>query len=119
MYLSDIKIEGYRLFKDRQILHLRKGLNVLVGENGCGKSVIIDELYQIVTGQLPVSNCTEYEIDGEIYIVRLIRQSDTSYSCDYSDRDGNETHAHMPAFSAIFSDVDINFHSEGISTVKH
>ena len=92
---------------------------IFADENGCGKSVIIDELYQIVTGQLPVSNCTEYEIDGEIYIVRLIRQSDTSYSCDYFDRDENETHAHMPAFSAIFSDVDINFHSEGISTVKH
>lgn len=44
MYLSDIKIEGYRLFKDRQILHLRKGLNVLVGENGCGKSTIIDAI---------------------------------------------------------------------------
>lgn len=44
MYLSDIKIEGYRLFKDRQILHLRKGLNVLVGENGCGKSTVIDAI---------------------------------------------------------------------------
>ena len=44
MYLSDIKIEGYRLFKDKQILHLRKGLNVLVGENGCGKSTVIDAI---------------------------------------------------------------------------
>lgn len=44
MYLSDIKIEGYRLFKDRQILHLRKGLNILVGENGCGKSTVIDAI---------------------------------------------------------------------------
>lgn len=44
MYLSDIKIEGYRLFKDKQLLHLRKGLNVLVGENGCGKSTVIDAI---------------------------------------------------------------------------
>lgn len=44
MYLSDIKIKGYRLFKDKQILHLRKGLNVLVGENGCGKSTVIDAI---------------------------------------------------------------------------
>lgn len=44
MYLSDIKIEGYRLFKEKQILHLRKGLNVLVGENGCGKSTVIDAI---------------------------------------------------------------------------
>lgn len=44
MYLSDIKIEGFRLFKEKQILHLRKGLNVLVGENGCGKSTVIDAI---------------------------------------------------------------------------
>lgn len=44
MYLSDIKIEGYRLFKDKRILRLRKGLNVLVGENGCGKSTVIDAI---------------------------------------------------------------------------
>lgn len=44
MYLSDIKIEGYRLFRNKQILHLRKGLNVLVGENGCGKSTVIDAI---------------------------------------------------------------------------
>ena len=44
MYLSDIKFEGFRLFKEKQILHLRKGLNVLVGENGCGKSTVIDAI---------------------------------------------------------------------------
>ena len=44
MYLSDIKIEGFRLFKEKRILHLRKGLNVLVGENGCGKSTVIDAI---------------------------------------------------------------------------
>lgn len=44
MYLSDVEIEGYRLFRDKQVLSLKKGLNVLVGENGCGKSTVIDAI---------------------------------------------------------------------------
>lgn len=90
---------------------------IFAGENGCGKSTIIDELYKVVSGQMPVSNITEYEVDGEIYTVQIIRDSDDSYLIDYFDRDGNDTNIDLPAFSAIFSDVDINFHSQGISTV--
>lgn len=44
MYLSEIKIEGYRVFKDSTTIPLDKGLNLLVGENGCGKSTIIDAI---------------------------------------------------------------------------
>ena len=44
MYLSDLKIEGYRLFKNTKIIHFDKGLNVLIGENGCGKSTVIDAI---------------------------------------------------------------------------
>ena len=42
MYLSHILIENFRLFKKRTHIILRPGLNLLVGENGCGKSAIID-----------------------------------------------------------------------------
>lgn len=44
MYLSEIKIEGYRAFKESSTITLNKGLNLLVGENGCGKSTIIDAI---------------------------------------------------------------------------
>ncbi len=44
MYLSDLKIEGYKLFKGKKLVHFEKGLNVLVGENGCGKSTVIDAI---------------------------------------------------------------------------
>lgn len=44
MYLSEIKIEGYRAFNDRTTITLNKGLNLLVGENGSGKSTIIDAI---------------------------------------------------------------------------
>lgn len=44
MYLSNLEIEGYRLFRDRFELKFEEGLTVLVGENGTGKSAVIDAL---------------------------------------------------------------------------
>lgn len=90
---------------------------IFAGENGCGKSTIINELYKVVAGQQPVSNITEYEIDGEIYTVKITRKNDNMYSHGCFDKNGNSTNVELPAFAAIFSDVDINFHSKSISTV--
>lgn len=44
MYLSQIEIEGYRVFNEKTTINLKKGLNVIVGENGSGKSTIIDAI---------------------------------------------------------------------------
>lgn len=44
MYLSQIKIEGYRILNEAVTIPLNKGLNLFVGENGCGKSTIIDAI---------------------------------------------------------------------------
>lgn len=44
MYLSEIKIEGYKLFSNEISIPLSKGLNLFVGENGCGKSTVIDAI---------------------------------------------------------------------------
>lgn len=44
MYLSEIKIEGYRIFDKSLTITFNKGLNLLVGENGSGKSTIIDAI---------------------------------------------------------------------------
>lgn len=90
---------------------------IFAGENGSGKSTVIDELYKVVAGQFPVSNSTEYEIDGEVYTVRITAKSDSSYSIKYFDKNGNETYVDLPAFPAIFSDVEINFHSLAVSAV--
>ena len=37
MYLSEITIEGYRVFKEKTTINFNRGLNLLVGENGCGE----------------------------------------------------------------------------------
>ena len=42
MYLSSVEITGYKLFRDAFLVDFERGLTVLVGENGAGKSAIID-----------------------------------------------------------------------------
>lgn len=44
MYLSQIQIKGYRIFKESFKIKLNKDLTVIIGENGCGKSAIIDAI---------------------------------------------------------------------------
>lgn len=44
MYLSEIKIQGYRSFNSPISVELKSGMNVFVGENGCGKSTVIDAI---------------------------------------------------------------------------
>lgn len=75
MYLSDIKIEGYRLFKRSQLIHFRKGMNVLVGENGCGKSTVIDAIRLLL-------NEDEYARNG-------ISEEDFYSSVDKKERTDN------------------------------
>jgi putative ATP-dependent endonuclease of OLD family len=44
MHLSTLEIRGYKLFRDKFEIGFEKGLTVLVGENGAGKSAVVDAL---------------------------------------------------------------------------
>ena len=44
MYLSALQVKGFRLFKNSTTIKLHRGLNLVVGENGCGKSSVIDAI---------------------------------------------------------------------------
>ncbi len=48
MHLSKLRIENMRLFKKPVTINLHKGLNLLVGENGCGKSTVIDAIRMLL-----------------------------------------------------------------------
>lgn len=44
MYLSKISIKDFRMFSDEVEVSFSKGLNLLVGENGAGKSSVVDAI---------------------------------------------------------------------------
>lgn len=44
MFLSELKIKGYKVFDGEFTIKLNNGLTVLIGENGCGKTAIIDSI---------------------------------------------------------------------------
>lgn len=47
MYIKKLSIEGYRCFSRLFEINFKKGLNVIVGENGAGKTTIINSFRQL------------------------------------------------------------------------
>jgi putative ATP-dependent endonuclease of the OLD family len=64
MYLNRVQIEGYKCFSDRLDITLSDGLNVIVGENGVGKSAVIDAVRLLLLedefGRSPISETDFY-----------------------------------------------------------
>lgn len=48
MFISSVQIEGYKNANKASTIRLNKGLNILVGENGCGKTAVINALRLIL-----------------------------------------------------------------------
>ena len=48
MYISNISINGYKNACNVASVKLNKGLNVLLGENGCGKTAVINSLRMLL-----------------------------------------------------------------------
>ncbi len=44
MHIGNLSISGYRCFNKQFDISFSKGLNVIVGENGAGKTAVIDAL---------------------------------------------------------------------------
>lgn len=40
MYISQLAIQGYKNTRKKSKILFNKGLNVLLGENGCGKTTV-------------------------------------------------------------------------------
>lgn len=93
---------------------------IFAGENGTGKSTILDYLYNAFSGTAPSESVIELEEDDRIFRLEFYFKQDTLWVRDFNGMDT------IPSFnqykekykiSSIFSDVDINFHGNDISNV--
>lgn len=70
MYISELSIKGYKNAKKNSVIKFNKGLNVLVGENGSGKTTIINALRLI----LRENEFSHMNISEEDFYISLDKQ---------------------------------------------
>lgn len=96
---------------------------IFAGENGTGKSSIINELYKMASYQVDNPMYLELEDNGKIIELNYYiggGNYNLVYVQDKMDLDTpmhNTNFKHTYRFSGIYSDVDINFHARDISNV--
>lgn len=91
---------------------------ILAGENGCGKSTILNSLFRIITNNFNCQLDAELEsTTSQIGILKLsIKQFDTGYWYkSVINQIGNAVE--IKSLRGIFSDVDINFNAKTIESV--
>lgn len=98
---------------------------IFAGENGTGKSTILNALYEVASHDVKYPMTVEFESEEKIFEIRYYFNElpDGSTYIYADDHKGMNVSLLMPdikyryPFSGIFSDVDINFHANDISTV--
>ena len=51
MYISDLKIHGFKSFAKKEGLRFGEGITAVVGPNGCGKTNIVDAIRWVLGEQ--------------------------------------------------------------------
>ena len=97
---------------------------IFAGENGAGKSTILDALYKTASRSVDFPVHVEFERDGIPFLLSYSRKKFGSNTHTIStNQSGQEFFIQSDEFlnkypfSGIFSDVEINFHAANISSV--
>ena len=98
---------------------------IFAGENGNGKSTILNELYRVASHTVNCEMKVSFENNGTLFYIKYyLRESHNANSLWYAD-DGQGMNVYIDSediknryqFHGIYSDVDINFHSNQLSSV--
>lgn len=90
---------------------------IFAGENGTGKSRIVDAIFRFTCGNGPSMEVVLEKSDGTILTCRNIQRNEYSWSKIITDSKGERVTIPNGTLCGIYSDVDINFHSHSLSTV--
>jgi putative ATP-dependent endonuclease of OLD family len=90
MYLNSLKVKGFRCFESVFDIELNTGLNVIVGENGAGKTAIINAIRQLFVD----SESGRYFVSEKDFTRGFSKESLTSkeftINAHFDDLDGDE-----------------------------
>lgn len=96
MYLSNLKTEGFRCFGKEFNVQLAGGLNVIVGENGAGKTAIISAIRQLFHD----SESGRYSITSDDFFSPFVsggkNASSLSISAEFDGLDAADKVAFLP-----------------------
>lgn len=101
MYISKLMIEGYKNAKCESSIIFNKGLNIIVGENGCGKTAIINALRLVLREN--ESNTALSEDDFYCSLNKKERANEVKITTDFSDLTEDEKITFLTWCSADFN----------------
>ena len=98
---------------------------IFAGENGTGKSTIINALYEVASHTVRHPMLVDFEHEGKVFSISYYLKDRTDGSPVMYANDGKGMNVYIGSdnlknrypFGGIFSDVDINFHADDVSTV--
>lgn len=100
---------------------------LIAGENGTGKSTVLDSIYQIITRAIKFEADVELEVGEEVRKLTYRKETITNGSLLIRVKDNKglststtsivSTLQQTYPLCGIYSDVDINFHAQPVSTV--
>ena len=73
MYISNLKIQGFKSFLPKTKLQFGNGITCIVGPNGCGKTNIVDAIRWIL-GEQKISVLRSAKMDEIIFVQNFIHK---------------------------------------------